>query len=61
MAATWIPIGLILGFIVYLLHCWWADRSAPSSPISIADEVHFNPHLYTHAKQFCERKTKYDK
>ena len=58
MAATLIPLGLILGFIAYLFYCWWADRNAPSSPISIADEVHFNHYLYTHAKQFCEPQKK---
>ncbi|MBM5571412.1 MULTISPECIES: hypothetical protein [Deefgea] len=57
MPATLIPIALIIGFAVYLLYCWWADKKSPSSPTAIADEVHFNPHLYVHAKQICGHKS----
>lgn len=61
MLATLIPLGLILGFIAYLFYCWWAEHTAPGAPRSNADEVHFNPHLYTHAKQFCEHNTQHTK
>lgn len=56
MASIWITWGLILGFAGYLFYCWWSTRHESGAPRAdqSAEEVHFNLHLYTHAKQFCE-------